>query len=162
MLQGGGMQLARKLPHAECGFLCLATQLHNVSMSQRQPVCRHAFQADQANGQQRKLLGKIIMELARYPAAFLLLAVDEPAGEVTNAFVVLIEFFLAFQKTCFRLLPVFEEDRNKHNGQGEHSEEQLQKMHVVGNQIEKWPLVPRDAKDQEHRCEEKSAGCADG
>ena len=120
-------------------------------MSQRQLVRRQGFQSVQAKGQQGELLGKTIMKFACDPAAFLFLAVDETAGEVANAIVILIEFFLVFQKTGFRLLPLFKEDRDKHDGQGKLGEEQLQKMHVVDNQIEKWSLVPRDAEYQEHR-----------
>src|ERR1041385_8824524 len=156
------MQLARNLAHAGCDLIRLASQLHDVFMGQCQLVCRHAFQAVNAKGQQSKLLGKAIVELARYFAAFLFLAADEASGQVANAFVVLIEFFLGFQETRFRLLPLFKKDRDKHDWQSQHSQEQLQKMHVVRDQIEKWSLMPRDAKDQEHRCQEESAGGADG
>src|SRR5438309_2302147 len=151
------MQLARNIPHGYCDLIGLAPQLDNLSMSQRQLIRRQRFQAVQAKGQQGELLGKTVVEFACYPAAFLFLAVDEPAGKVANAIVILIEFFLAFQKTSFRLLTLFKEDRDKHDGQGELGEEQLQKMHVVRDQKEKWTFMPRDTEDQEHCCQEEPA-----
>src|SRR5215467_9602447 len=149
------MQLVRDFAQAECDLFRPAPQVGDLSMGQRQLVRRHEFQAVQSDGQKRDLRSNAVMEFARDPAALLFLRADEPSGQVTDALVVAMEFFLAFQKAGFRLLALAEENGDKHDRQSQNSEEQLQKVHVVRNQRKKWSLMPRDAEYQEDRGEKK-------
>src|SRR6185437_15665733 len=102
------------------------------------------------------------MELACDPAAFFFLSANKPARQIANAFVILVEFLLAFQKPRFRLLPLLKENRDKHDGQRQDGKEQLQKMHVMRDHLKKRALMLRDPEYQEHCCEKESAGSADG
>ena len=128
----------------------------------RELVGGRGFQTVQLYGQQRELLSDAIMQLTANSSALFLLRLDEPAGQITGAIVVLIQFFLTFPQLCFYHVPLFKEDGNKHDGKSQDGKKQLQKMHVVSHQIRKWPLLPRDAEYHEERCERKPAGGPNG
>src|SRR6185437_7175538 len=162
MLQDGAMQLARNVSHSQSQLFRFASQLCKFSMGYRQLVSRQAFQMVEADGEHGNLLSNVIVELARDTAAFFFLSANQPARQVANAFVVLVEFLLIFQKTRFRLLPLFKENSDKHDGQRQDGKEQLQKMHVVCHCVKKRALMLRDAEYQEHCCEKEPAGTADG
>ena len=123
--------MTRDIPHAFRHLLGMAPQSSKLTVCLRQLVSWSGFQAVQLYGQQCNFLRDAIMQLTANSSALFLLSLDEPAGQVTGAVVVLIQFFLTFPQLCFYHVPLFKENGNKHDGQSQDGKKQLQKMHVV-------------------------------
>ncbi len=93
------------------------------------------LEATQDDGHARELLAQVVVQVPRDTRAFVLLGVDQAAGEVRVLLVRLAQ-------RLFGASFLFDDNREQHQRSGGHQEEELQRRRILGGALGQKRAVP--------------------